>query len=78
MPFFFHGPRDTSGAADLVDGFLAQLDDLLVGRLEFVTHQLHQPRPSSSDPQHAVAFPESSDGQSADGGIQAGYVTATG
>ena len=70
--------KRTAGAADLVDGFLAQLDDLLVGRLEFVTHQLHQPSPSSSDPQHAVAFPESSDGQRADGGIEARYVTATG
>jgi hypothetical protein len=70
--------KRTAGAADLVDHFLGELDDLLVRRHHAVAHQLHESRPSPADPQDPIAFAKRPDRQRADGRVQSRHVAAAG
>src|SRR5208282_868394 len=68
----------TASAAGVVDEILGQRLEVLAIVVVFFADDVDQPGPPPTDANHLAALAQRADGYGADGGVEAGYVAATG
>src|ERR1022692_806450 len=68
----------TAGATGAVDQILRQRLEVLAIVVVLFADDVDQPCPPSTDANHFAALAQRANGYRADGGVQAGYVAATG